>query len=64
MRKFSAEEEIEVWNSISEALTKAEKEGQPVRQLAEAAAQGRQLKCVWVSCGDGRVQLVLSLEDE
>lgn len=64
MKKLSAAEEMEVLNSISKALNQAEEEGQPVRELAEAAARGRQLKCCLIPCGNGRTQLVVSLEDE
>lgn len=63
MDSFSLEKQRMVHQSILSAIQKAHAEGQPVRELAEAAAMGKELECWFVSVEDGKEQLVIRVKE-
>ncbi len=64
MKKLTPEEKQAVLEAISAGIEKACAEGQPVRELAEAAAQGRQIEYAFVTGTDGCERFVLSVAED
>ena len=64
MKPFPANKEHQIRQSIQNALEKAHAEGQPVRELAEAAAMGKELDCCFVSTEDGKERLLVWIKEE
>lgn len=63
MKPFPPNREQQILQSIQNALEKALAEGQPVRELAEASAMGKELECWFVSVEDGKEQLVIRMKE-